>query len=386
MFNILTLNNISESGTSLLPAETYTLSSNAEIPEGVLLRSYSMHDMELPTSLHAIARAGAGVNNIPIDKCSELGIVVFNTPGANANAVKELVIAALLISSRKIVEGINWSNSLKGQKDVAKTVEKGKAEFVGPEIAGKKLGVVGLGAIGVMVANAANSLGMEVLGYDPFISIDAAWGLSRSIKKSVSLDTIFAECDYITVHVPLNDKTKDMFNDETLKKVKKGVKILNLSRAELVNNTAMKDALEQDIVSCYVTDFPTEEILEVKNVIAIPHLGASTPESEDNCAAMAAIEIRDFLEFGNIKNSVNFPNCELPYTGKTRVTICHKNIPNVMASITTAFAKNNFNIDNMINKSKGNFAYTIIDVDQDNADEVVLELLGIEGVIKVRII
>ena len=386
MFKIQTLNKISELGLSNLPKERFTVSSDIADPDGIVLRSASMHEMELPKSLLAVARAGAGVNNIPIDRCSEKGIVVFNTPGANANAVKEIVIASLLISSRKITQGVAWAQSLNGQTGVAALVEKGKAEFVGPEIAGKKLGVIGLGAIGVLVANAAVSLGMEVMGYDPFLSVDAAWKISRAVIKAPSVDAILEQCDYITIHVPYSNDTKGMLNEVALSKAKPGVRILNFSRGELVDNKAVVSAVKSGQVGCYVTDFPTEELLGIENIVTIPHLGASTPESEENCATMAVSQIRDYLENGNIKNSVNFPNCELPGIAKRRICVMHQNIPGIIGPITTAIAGKNINIDNMINKSKGNYAYTLIDVDRSELGGVEAELMSLSGVISVRVI
>ncbi len=387
MYKILTLNKISDIGLCNLPKENYEILSEEKNPDGILLRSYSMHEMELPDSLQAVARAGAGVNNIPIEKCSEKGIVVFNTPGANANAVKELVIAGLLLSSRKISQGISWAQSLKGETGVAKLVEKGKGEFVGPEITGKKLGVIGLGAIGVLVANSCHSLGMEVYGFDPFISVDAAWSLSRGVTKASSLEEIYQNCDYITIHVPLNDKTEKMINSRVLETMKKGVRILNFSRGELVCNVGIKKAIDDGTVSSYVTDFPTEELLGCDNIITIPHLGASTPESEDNCAEMAANELRNYLEFGNIINSVNFPDCSLPYTaGTRRICVIHKNVPNVVGPLTTVVAKKSLNIENMINKSKGNYAYTILDVLAEDTLGVEKEIEKVDEVIRVRVI
>ncbi len=386
MYNILTLNKISSNGLDLLPKDKFNIADKEQNPDAILLRSASMHEMELPASLKAIGRAGAGVNNIPVEDCAKAGIVVFNTPGANANAVKELVIAGLLLSSRKIIDGVNWANSLKGQKDVAKLIEKGKSEFVGPEIAGKKMGVIGLGAIGVLVSNVCKSLGMEVFGYDPYLSVDKAWSLSRAVSKASSFEEICKECDYISVHIPLNEKTKGVFNKELFAKMKDGIRILNFSRGELVNNPDMKDALESGKVGAYVTDFPTEETLEFKNVISVPHLGASTPESEDNCAVMAAEQVRDFLENGNIKNSVNFPDCELPTYKKSCVCIIHENIPSVVGPVTGIFAEKKINIDNMINKSKGNFAYTMVAVDAILDDTIGDTVKAIEGVISVRII
>lgn len=386
MYTILELNKISESGSSLLTKTDYSLVSKSENPDGVILRSFNMHEMELPPSLKAIARAGAGVNNIPVEKCSEKGIVVFNTPGANANAVKELVIAAILMSSRKIYQGINWAQTLKGQKGVEKLVEQGKADFVGPEIKGKKMGVIGLGAIGVLVANSCQALKMEVVGFDPFISIDAAWGLSRGVKKANTMEELYEQCDYISIHVPLNDKTNKMVNTESIKTMKDGIKILNFARGELVDNIAIKEALKDGKVSCYVTDFPSDEILGVENIITIPHLGASTPESEDNCAAMAALELKEFLECGNITNSVNFPNCELPCSCKKRICIVNRNVPNVIGSITTAVAEGGLNIENMLNKSKGDYSYTIIDINEDDLKDVPSKLLKLEGIINIRVI
>src|SRR5512137_1344340 len=321
MYRIDLLNKISEKGLSLF-TEKYEYRADIPDADGILVRSKEMKEMALPSSLKAIARAGAGVNNIPIPKCSERGIIVFNTPGANANAVKELVLMALFMSSRKVYQGIAWANGLIGKGDaVPKLVEDGKSQFDGPEIKGKKLGVVGLGAIGVMVANDSEALGMEVIGYDPFLTVDSAWGLSRTVKKALSLDSLLADSDYITLHVPLNDKTKSMINKDKLALLKKGVRLLNFARGGLVNNKDLQEAISQGIVACYVTDFPDEELLKMDNVIPIPHLGASTPESEENCAHMAVQQLMDFLEQGNIKNSVNFPECVLPQSGARRLII-----------------------------------------------------------------
>lgn len=385
MYNIYTLNKIADIGLEKL-GDNYNITDTMEGADGVLVRSAAMHDMEFNPELKAIARAGAGTNNIPVEKCAEQGIVVFNTPGANANAVKELVIAGLLIGSRDVIGGANWSLTLKGEgEQAAKLVEKGKSNFVGPEIAGKKLGVIGLGAIGVMVANAAHSLGMEVLGYDPYISVDAAWHLSRKIVHVKSMSEIFAECDYITLHVPLNDATKHTINKDTIATMKDGVRILNFARAALVEDNAILEALESGKVAKYVTDFPTAEVIGEKNVVAIPHLGASTPESEDNCAVMAAKEIKDYLENGNIVNSVNFPNCEAAREGKARICVFHKNIPAMLSQISNLVASEGLNILNMTNKSKGDYAYTMIDVSEDN-DRVEDDIKAIEGIIRVRII
>lgn len=379
MFNIKTLNKISPIGMAKFNGN-YNCGDDVKEPDAIILRSFNMHDMEIPSTVKAVARAGAGVNNIPIDKCSEKGIVVFNTPGANANAVKELVIAGLLISSRKITEGISWAGTL--TEDVAKSVEKGKSQFVGPEIMGKKLGVIGLGAIGVMVSNAAHSLGMDVIGYDPYISVDAAWGLSRAIHKASNIKEIFEQCDYITIHVPLNDETKNTINEETISEMKDGVRILNFARGGLVNSDAIIKAVESGKVAKYVTDFPDENMIGRENIIAIPHLGASTPESEDNCAVMAANELIDYLENGNITNSVNFPKCVMERSGGVRICIFHKNIPNMIGQISKYFAEKNVNIENMINKGRGDYAYTMLDVDHDMGDDTI----DFDGIISIRII
>ncbi|MBU5450667.1 phosphoglycerate dehydrogenase [Acetivibrio sp. MSJd-27] len=386
MYNILTLNKISHVGLSKLDQTKYAISDNTETPDGILLRSFNMHDYDMPESLLAIGRAGAGVNNIPLDKCTEKGIVVFNTPGANANAVKELVIAALLLSSRNIVGGIDWAKELVSSDTVEKDVEKGKSAFVGPEIAGKTLGVVGLGAIGVLVANAAEALGMNVIGYDPYISIDAAWGLSTNVKRAINRNEIFENCDYITLHVPLTKETEKMVSSVALETMKDGVRIINCSRADLVDADAMKSALDSEKVACYVTDFPNKALLNYKNVISIPHLGASTPESEENCAVMAVREIKEYIERGNITNSVNFPSVQLPKTSQSRITIMHKNIPNMLSQISNEFAKNDLNIDNMMNKSKNDVAYTIVDVDSEVNGNVIESLSKIDGIIRVRLI
>ena len=386
MYNIQTLNKISAAGLSRL-GDNYTVADDAQNPDAILVRSAAMHDMEMPESLLAIARAGAGVNNIPLDKCSEKGIVVFNTPGANANAVKELVLTALLISSRKVVDGIEWAKTLKGNGDaVGKMVEKGKSQFVGPEIKGKTLGVIGLGAIGILVANAAVSLGMEVVGYDPFLSVDNALLISRKVKHVVSLDEIFAESDYITVHVPLTPDTKGVINAENIAKMKDGVRIINYSRADLVNSTDVLAALKDGKVAAYTTDFATDDILGEPGVIATPHLGASTPESEDNCAAMAADEIKDFLENGNIKNSVTLPNVSMPRTGTERICVIHKNIPNILTTVTAAVSETGNNIESMDSKSKKDYAYTILDVANDVDDSAKAKIASIDGVIRVRVI
>ena len=378
------LNKISPVGLEKLDPALYHVGEDIENPDGILLRSFAMHDMDLPASLKAVARCGAGVNNIPIDKCSEQGIVVFNTPGANANAVKELVITALLLSSRKIVDGINWAKTLVGTEGVAKQVEKGKSAFVGPEIMGKTLGVVGLGAIGIAVANAARSLGMEVIGYDPYLSVDNAWRLSRKIVHAKDLQEVYQNSDYITLHVPLNDETRGSINAEAFSMMKKGVRILNFSRGELVCEDALEAALKDGTVATYVTDFPNERVLTMDGVLALPHLGASTPESEDNCAVMAANQLRDFLENGNIVNSVNFPNCQLPRTGDTRVAVAHRNIPKMLSQISTAVSELHLNITNMINASKKDYAYTLLDIDGDVNESVLKQISDIDGVLSVR--
>lgn len=384
--NICTLNKIAACGTDRLGAN-YTITDDIADAAGVLVRSAAMHDIAMPESLLAIARAGAGVNNIPVDACGEQGIVVFNTPGANANAVKELVIAGLFLSSRKIVDGIAWAQTLKNEGDaVGKLVEKGKSAFGGPEVKGKKLGVIGLGAIGVLVANAAVSLGMEVYGYDPYLSVDAAWKLSRAIKHANTLEEIYAECDYITVHVPLMPATKGMLGKDAFAAMKDGVRILNFSRDGLVDSAAMKDALAAGKVACYVVDFPTADMLGVENVIAIPHLGASTPESEDNCAVMAADQIKDYLENGNIKNSVNYPDVQVPRSGDTRICVLHKNIPNMLAQISAVVSADGVNIEAMTNKSRKDFAYTILDIVGEAKESFTKDICAIEGVIRVRVL
>ena len=385
MYNILTLNNISEAGLSQLDPAKYTTGADVENPDAILVRSAKMHDMTFAENTLAIARAGAGTNNVPVDRCAEEGIVVFNTPGANANAVKELVLCALLLTSRKIIPGIDFANSLKGKGDeVGKLVEKGKSAFAGPEISGKKLGVIGLGALGVRVANAARSLGMEVYGYDPYLSVDAAWNLSSHIHHATAIDDIFTNCDYITVHVPLNDDTRDTINKEAFEKMKDGVRIVNYSRGELVNSQDMIEALENGKVAAYATDFAEDALLGVPGVIAMPHLGASTPESEDNCARMAAYELVEYLENGNIKNSVNMPNAEMARVCKNRLCVIHKNIPNVLSGITGQFVDSNIN--DFMNRSKGDIAYTIVEMDGDISEEAIKTIEGINGVIRVRAI
>lgn len=386
MFNILTLNKISATGIKNFTSD-YKCSDDIKNPDAILVRSASMHEMELSPETLAIARAGAGVNNIPVEKCAEEGIVVFNTPGANANAVKELVLCGLFLASRKIIPSIDWVKAtLRGDENFSKSVEKGKSAFAGPEIKGKKLGVIGLGAIGVLVANAANSLGMEVYGYDPYLSVDAAWSLSRSVKHVTNLDELFANCDYITLHVPLNDATRGVINTVNIAKMKDSVRILNFARGELVDTNDIINALSEGKVAAYVTDFGNDALLDATGAIVIPHLGASTPESEDNCAVMAVNEIVDFLENGNIVNSVNFPNVNVPRSGRTRITIIHKNVPNVISKISAAVAEENINIDNMVNKSRGEFAYTMLDTDTDVSDSALASIKSLDEVIRVRVI
>ena len=382
--NVKLLNKIAKVGTDKLDRALFNVGEDVEAPYGIMVRSANMLDMEFNSELRAIARAGAGVNNIPIDRCTEQGVVVFNTPGANANAVKELVIAGLMLSSRDVIGGINWAGTL--EVDVAKQVEKGKGKFAGVEVMGKKLGVIGLGAIGGMVANTALHLGMEVVGCDPFMSVEAAWKLDSHVEKAVSYDDIYACADYITLHVPSTKDTKGMINKDTIAKMKDGVRILNFARADLVNAADLKEALESGKVAAYVTDFPTEEVLNVKGIVAIPHLGASTAESEDNCAVMAAMQLADYLANGNVQNSVNFPAISMPRSGDARICVLHKNIPAVISSITGICSEQGLNIENMMSKSRGEVAYTIIDL-SGKADSVSLDRLkAIEGVIRVRIL
>lgn len=386
MYKILTLNKISETGLKNFP-ETYTHSGEEVNPDAILVRSASMHDMDMPANTLAIARAGAGVNNIPIDKCSEQGIVVFNTPGANANAVKELVLCAMLLSSRKIPAAIDWAKTLKGNgAEVTKMVEKGKSAFAGPEIKGKTLGVVGLGAIGVLVANAALALGMEVYGYDPFLSVDAAWSLSRGVHHAASLDEIYANSDYITLHVPLTPDTKELICTKNIAAMKDNVRILNFARGDLVNTADILTAINDGKVAAYATDFGNDELLGAPGVLVLPHLGASTPESEDNCAVMAVEEIRDYLENGNITHSVNMPAVSVPRSGRARITIIHKNVPNVISKITSTVASENINIDNMVNKSRGEYAYTMLDTDADVSADAITAIEALEEAIRVRVI
>ena len=386
MKNIKLMNKIADVGVNVFDKNKYTVSENAENPAALMVRSASLHEMEFNKELLAIARAGAGVNNIPIDECAKQGIVVFNTPGANANGVKELAVAALVLASRDIVGGIEWVKSISDDPDVAKTVEKGKSKFAGIEILGKTLGVIGLGAIGGMVANAAKHLGMRVVGCDPYITVQAAWSLSSSVHSAESYDEIYATADYITLHVPATKTTKGMINKETLAKMKDGVRIINLSRADLVNSDDMKEALASGKVAAYVTDFPTPEMIGVPGAVCIPHLGASTAESEDNCAVMAANELCDFLETGNIKNSVNYPAVSIPHTGAARICICHLNIANMLSQITSIVSSKGINIENLSNGSKGDYAYTIVEMSVAVPEGVEEAISAIDGVIKVRVL
>ncbi len=388
MYNVLTLNKIAAVGTDQLDPKKYTHATEIENPDAVLVRSADMHDFDLSGKLKCIARAGAGTNNIPIDKCSEKGIVVFNTPGANANAVKELVLCSLFLSSRDIAGGLAWAQTLQGEGDqVGKLVEKGKSAFAGPEIMGKTLGIVGLGAIGVMVANAALELGMDVLGFDPYISVDAAWGLSQKVRRARDLKHIYAESDYISIHVPLNNETRGMFNADVFATVKPGLRLINAARADLVVSKDLLAALEDGKVASYVTDFPNADMLGHKKIVAIPHLGASTPESEDNCARMAVSEMADFLEYGHIKNSVNFPDIALEVgQGGTRLCVTHRNSQGVIGQIAEKVGAHGINIENMVNKSKKELACSLFDLAGKPDDALADELKKMPDVLGVRII
>lgn len=386
MKKIHCLNAIANVGTDIF-GENYEFTDNINEADAVMVRSAAMGDMEFSKNLLAIARAGAGVNNIPLERCADAGIVVFNTPGANANGVKELVICGMLLAARDVVGGIEWTRSIKDSDTIAKDVEKGKKNFAGGEIKGKKLGVIGLGAIGAEVANAAASLGLEVFGYDPYISVNSAWRLSRKIKHITDINEIFRNCDYITLHLPLTNDNKGMIGKDSIAEMKDGVVILNFARDLLVDDDEMEKALEGGKVARYVTDFPNTKSAKMEKAIVIPHLGASTKESEDNCAVMAANELVDYLENGNIKNSVNFPSCDMGVCqSEGRVAILHKNIPNMIGQITSAFAKNGYNISDLTNKSKGTKAYTLIDIESKASDKLVDELNSIDGVLKVRVI
>ncbi len=386
MFTIQTLNAISPVGLAKLPKNLFEVAVETDAPDGILVRSADLLNADFQDNLLAIARAGAGVNNIPLERCSEQGIVVFNTPGANANAVAELVVGALVAGSRNLPDAIAWAQNLKGSETLAKAVEKGKKQFVGPELRGKTLGVIGLGAIGSRVANAAVALGMEVLGYDPYISIDAAWSLSRSVQHCVSLGDMLPRCDYLTIHVPYMPSTKHTINAQTLNMCKDGVRVFNFARGELVDTTAMLAALESGKAAQYFCDFPSEELLGVKGVYCTPHLGASTPESETNCAVMAATELSDYLKNGNILHSVNLPDVQQPRAGGRRICIIHKNEPGVISAITGVLTNANLNIENMVNKGKKDVAYTMLDVTGTIADSLMDQLSGIDAVIRVRIL
>jgi len=386
MYKIKTLNNISSKINDILVKDNYLISPDTEDFHAVLLRSFKMHDMELPESLLAVVRAGAGVNNIPIDKCSDKGIVVFNTPGANANAVAELVIAGLLVSSRNIFQGMTKVIELKDDNNISKTAEKVKKEFVGPELMGKTLGVIGLGAIGVKVVQKAISLGMNVIGFDPFLSVESAWSLPSNTKKATNLEELLSESDYLTVHVPLTDETKNFINSEKIEKMKSGVRIFNFSRGDIVSNEDVKKGIKSGKIKNFVTDFAYPEIVNQENILVLPHLGASTPEAEDNCAIMAANQLDDFMKNGNIVNSVNFPTISLERSSDYRLIIINKNIPNVISQITSFLANKNINILDMINKSRNDIAYNIIEIDNSIDSNILSKIMEIEGVVKVRLI
>ncbi len=386
MFNIKTLNKISAVGLEKFDKSKYAYGDGIENPDAIMVRSAAMHDMEMPKSLLAIARAGAGVNNIPVDRCTREGIVVFNTPGANANAVKELVVCALLLSSRKVTKAIEWCKTIKNDENVSKSVEKGKSAFSGPELKGKTIAVIGLGAIGRLVANAASDLGMNVIGYDPFLTPAAAETLKKDVQVINELDEIYPKADYITVHVPLTPETKEMICAANIAKMKDSVRIINLARGDLANSADIIAALDEGKMAAYVTDFPSADLIGVDGVIAMPHLGASTPESEENCATMGAEELIDFLENGNIRNSVNMPAASSQRCGKARITIIQKNQPNMIATITDVISKSGMNIENFENKNRGDVAYSILDLDSDDLDSVVAELEKLDGVVRVRTI
>ena len=383
--NIQLLNKIAAIGLAEL-GNGYNVGEAVADPDGIMVRSAKMHEMEFNKELKAIARAGAGVNNIPIDRCSAEGIVVFNTPGANANGVKELAICALLLAARDVIGGIEWAKSLAGTADVAAQVEKGKSKFAGTELQGKTLGVIGLGAIGGMIANVALHLGMKVIGCDPFLSVEGAWNLDNQVNRAATYDEIYEKADYVTLHVPSTKDTKGMINAETIAKMKDGVKLINLARADLVNSDDLKAALAAGKISTYVTDFPTEDVLDVPHVIAIPHLGASTEESEDNCAVMAARQLDDYLQNGNIKNSVNYPAVAMPRSGAARICVLHANVPAVLSNITAALSDEHINIENLTNKSKGDNAYTLLDVASAPSDAAIARINAVDGVVRVRVI
>lgn len=385
MYNIQTLNKISAIGTDIFDKSKYTVSDSVENPDAIMVRSAKMHDMQFGENLLAIARAGAGVNNIPVERCAKEGICVFNTPGANSNAVKELAVCALLLSSRKITEAAAWAASLKGTPDAPKTVEGGKSKFAGPEILGKTLGIIGLGAIGGKIANTAVALGMKVIGYDPYLSVNNAVLLDSSVKVTTDINDIYKNSDYISIHVPYTPQTKNTIDSEQIAIMKDGVRLINLARGELINSEAVVKAIADGKVAKYVTDFADDVVLGVENVIVLPHLGASTPESEDNCAVMAANELIDYIENGNIRNSVNLPNASMNATG-TKICVIHKNVPSLISSITKAVGDEGLNIENMVNASKKDFAYTMMDVIGDVTDAVVNDIKAIDGIIRVRVI
>ncbi|MDE5556340.1 MAG: phosphoglycerate dehydrogenase [Ruminococcus sp.] len=385
MYNIQTLNKISAIGTDIFDKSKYAVSDAPENPDAIMVRSAKMHDMQFNENLLAIARAGAGVNNIPVERCAEEGICVFNTPGANSNAVKELAICALLLASRKITEAAAWAASLKGTPDAPKTVEGGKSKFAGPEIMGKTLGIIGLGAIGGKIANTAVALGMKVIGYDPYLSVNNAVLLDSSVKVVTEIDDIYRNSDYISIHMPYTPQTKNTIDAEQISIMKDGVRLINLARGELINSEAVVKAIADGKVAKYVTDFADDVVLGVENVIVLPHLGASTPESEDNCAVMAANELIDYIENGNIKNSVNLPNASMVATG-TKVCVIHKNVPSLISAITKAVGDDGLNIENMVNASRKDFAYTMMDVAGDVTEAVVNDIKAINGIIRVRVI
>lgn len=384
MYKIKTMNKISPVGLSKVNSAKFSVADEYNDEDGIIVRSASLHEYDMPTSLKAIARAGAGVNNIPLDACSEKGIVAFNTPGANANAVKELVVLGLLMSSRKVFPAMNWVQTQDVNEDVSKLVEKGKSQFTGPELTGKTLGVIGLGAIGIKVANIAVQLGMNVLGYDPYLSVDNALSLSQEVKHVITLDEVYKNADYISLHLPQTSDTKGMINSESIKSMKYGMRILNFARAGLVNDEDMIAALEEGSVKVYVTDFPNEKLLNNSGVLAIPHLGASTPESEENCAVMAVEQIQEYLENGNIINSVNLPNVSMPRSGSGRLGIIHRNMPNMIAQISNAISNANLNIENLENKSRGEYAYFLVDINGADLNAVVENISKIDGVLKVN--
>ena len=387
MYQIKLLNKISKSGLATFDSSKFSYGEDVASPDGILVRSADMQEAVFDKNLLCIGRAGAGVNNIPVDRCSEEGIVVFNTPGANANAVKEMAVCALLLASRKIVDSINWVNSVADQGDeIPKLVEKNKSKFAGPEIKGKTLGVIGLGAIGAQLANTAVSLGMDVYGYDPFLTVDAAWRLSRSVRHATSEKELYEKCDYISVHIPYNKDTKGQFNASVFAEMKDGVRILNLARGELFNNADLVAALESGKIACYVTDFPNADVLKAPNTVCIPHLSASTPESEENCAVMAVKEVSDYIEYGIIKNSVNFPDMDPTFAGGSALLVLHKNIPNMIANVTQAFSSLGINIESLTNKSKKDYAATVAQIIGEIPESVCERLAGIEGIIRLRIL